>query len=876
MFRLRTFGGAALFEDDRPLTGPAVQRRRIALLALLAVVGDAGMSRDKLLAFLWPETDAERARHTLSQWLHLLRRDLRAADVVQGNADLRLNAERLGSDVGDFERAIATGSLDDAVDLYAGPFLDGFHLTDSPEFERWLDAQRESFARAWRTAAESVAARCTSEGNHSRAVAIFRRLAAAEPFEQRYALALMRALVASGDPAAALAHARVHAQLLDQEFGEPMPASVRALVEELETRPRPARGGAQPATAVDASPRPDVAAPVAAAPQPPALTPLAFQWIRRRRALILGAPIGFLLVLTTVAFIPRQMRSTMMTVLSRHANPLDPHLIVVAPLINKTGDSSLAVLGDMAAEWATQALVNTGELQVVDANSAVTTSRIVDRLPRLLRPSDPAVALAEELGAGQVVEGHFYLEGDSLRVQARLVDVASGRVRQTVGPITGPRTQPVRLVELLARRVAGVAAAPADSSFAGAGVVLSAPPSFEAYRETSKAWESYYRGDLVALETHVARALASDSTYMLPLVILGHVYSEQHDWRGVDSVARIVMAHRARLTPVERAGGELLEALARGDGDAVFEAAVELTRAAPLSPETRTHAAHLAVEANRPRDALRMLTGLDPTRGLLLVVPWYWSWKSAALHELGDFQGQREVAEQGLRQFPDNPALLLHLGRALGALGREEELRELMNRIPDLPAQSALHLAVLQRDAMALEWGRELAAHGHPREAARLTGLVVARLERAANDTESRTVRLRAMAMEQAEQWAQARELFARLAARDRNDVTSRGHIAVADVHLGLNAEADRLDEEFRNMPGDYLHGLATIWRARIAATRGDRDEALRLMARALDDGYFRANPYSSSFGEFDLHADPFFASIRTTPEGRRLLAPRG
>src|SRR3954471_9370395 len=50
MFRLRTFGGAALFEDDRPLTGPAVQRRRIALLALLAVVGDAGMSRDKLLA----------------------------------------------------------------------------------------------------------------------------------------------------------------------------------------------------------------------------------------------------------------------------------------------------------------------------------------------------------------------------------------------------------------------------------------------------------------------------------------------------------------------------------------------------------------------------------------------------------------------------------------------------------------------------------------------------------------------------------------------------------------------------------------------------------------------------------------------------------
>src|SRR6476620_4059764 len=123
MFRLRTFGGAALFDGDRPLDGPAVQRRRIALLALLAVAGDAGLSRDKLLAFLWPETDTERARHTLSQWLHLLRRDLRSADVVQGNADLRLNEALMQSDVRAFERAVARGELQAAVDLYAGPFL---------------------------------------------------------------------------------------------------------------------------------------------------------------------------------------------------------------------------------------------------------------------------------------------------------------------------------------------------------------------------------------------------------------------------------------------------------------------------------------------------------------------------------------------------------------------------------------------------------------------------------------------------------------------------------------------------------------------------------------------------------------------------------
>jgi len=421
-----------------------------------------------------------------------------------------------------------------------------------------------------------------------------------------------------------------------------------------------------------------------------------------------------------------------------------------------------------------------------------------------------------------------------------------------------------------------VAAAHAGGSYAGVGIALSTPPSYETYLETSRAWESYYHGDLTALETHIARARALDSTYMLPLVILGHVYSEQRDWSGVDSVARIVAAHRFRLSPLERAGGDLLEALARGDADAAFYAALDLSHTAPASVETQTHAAHLAVEANRPRDALDILSRMDPTRGLLLIVPWYWGWKCAALHELGDFEGQREVAEQGLHQFPDSPALLLHLGRALGALGREQDLLPLMDRGPAVPPSRALHLAVLERDAMALEWSRELAAHGFQRGAAHLSALIVQHLERAPEDTTTRGRRLRAMAVEHAGRWSEARVLFGQLVTRDTSDVSSRGHLAVAFVHLGQRAEADRIDRELGSMPATHLHGLASMWRARIAAARGDLGASSALMARAVQEGYMRGyDLYGSSFGEFDLHLDPFLAPIRTHAEVRWLLAPR-
>jgi len=74
MLRLRTFGGLSLFRGSENLTGAVTQRRRLAILALLAVGRDVGVSRDKLLSYLWPESDQERARHVLNQLLYAQRR----------------------------------------------------------------------------------------------------------------------------------------------------------------------------------------------------------------------------------------------------------------------------------------------------------------------------------------------------------------------------------------------------------------------------------------------------------------------------------------------------------------------------------------------------------------------------------------------------------------------------------------------------------------------------------------------------------------------------------------------------------------------------------------------------------------------------------
>ena len=88
MFRLRTFGGLTLDRDGVPYAGPATQRRRLALLALLAAA-DTAVSRDRLMGYLWPEADPERARHSLDDALSALRRELRSDVLFLGVASLR-------------------------------------------------------------------------------------------------------------------------------------------------------------------------------------------------------------------------------------------------------------------------------------------------------------------------------------------------------------------------------------------------------------------------------------------------------------------------------------------------------------------------------------------------------------------------------------------------------------------------------------------------------------------------------------------------------------------------------------------------------------------------------------------------------------------
>ncbi len=221
MFQLRLLGAIQLeTSDGRPVEHLVRQPRRTALLAYLATATPRGLHRrDKLLALFWPESDGLHARAALSQALHVLRGELGDESIAaRGNEEVGLSPDAMWCDVIAFEDALDAGRPADALSLYRGDLLDGFHVQDAPEFEPWLERERERLRHRAADGAWAVTEMLASQGNVVEAKHWAMRASDLLPADETVARRLMSFLRDIGDRAAAVRAYETFAAKLDTEF----------------------------------------------------------------------------------------------------------------------------------------------------------------------------------------------------------------------------------------------------------------------------------------------------------------------------------------------------------------------------------------------------------------------------------------------------------------------------------------------------------------------------------------------------------------------------------------------------------------------------------------------------------------------------------
>ncbi len=552
MFKLRLFGTPQLEGPAGALPSPGP--RRLAALASLAAAGAAGLTRDKLIARLWPETDEDRARRNLSQLLYAMRTEL-GAELVEGTGTLRLDPAQCSSDVATFDAAIAEGRDAEAVAVYLGEFLDGFHLSDSAEFEAWSEAERSRRATQAVAASVRVATAVPASDLHASAAA-WRRAVALDPVNARTVRRAMDALAADEDRAGAIRVGEQYAARVRSEFDAEPDSAVLTRLDELRRAPggtaAGAGGGATRTSRLVEGPVASdapVSTPVHGGPRAAART----RWngIPRRRSAFLVA--GTVVLGLGALFWGRQPASVLR----------EGEFVIIAEFVNRTGDTLLT---------RTVGSAMTAALQQSARVTPLPRARVAAALVRMQRPDtterldlSDAREVAEREGVRLVIAGEVIAAGPERQVIGRVIEARSGRIVATRTARASTDADLLAAIDRLAaamRLALGDAAAAVTEAVPLPDVTTSSLAALHYFAEAREA--SRRNNEDLAISLY-ARAVATDSTFASAHAQLGAAYARNNNLPRSAFHFQRALAQADRLPLDELLTIQIADAYARGD-----------------------------------------------------------------------------------------------------------------------------------------------------------------------------------------------------------------------------------------------------------------------------------------------------------------------
>jgi TolB-like protein len=526
---------------------------------------------------------------------------------------------------------------------------------------------------------------------------------------------------------------------------------------------------------------------------------------------------------------------------------LEPRRVAVAAVENRTGAPELDELAGMATDWITHGLLQTGIIEVVSLSPYGISGRDAGSEPR---------ALARSGGARLLLAGSLYRQEGLTHLQARVIDVADGRVIQSIDPVAAAADAPMEAIEELRRRVQSVLNAQLDTQLTHLAAVPR-PPRLEAYREYLAGRDRHAARDLPTALARFRRAAELDPSFVLPHATSAIVLHTMGRAAEADSIVRALEADADRLDALTRAHVVWLRGALSGDGDARLAGMREAARLAAGSTLPGYQYAQELLSAGRPRAAVRVLDAMEPERGELRGWIHYWQVLAAALHLQGSHGRELREARRVRQLYPGDPrALLLEL-YALAALGRTGAIERLLADVEtDAPRGEPGPGALLLATAL------ELRAHASRVPGHRTAPAAQRLLERALAWYESlpeerQTVRSgyeHTQVLALLGRRGEARRRLVELAdappaPAGASPVGSRGWPQFPEpvTYHGAAGRLAALDGDtaaaraalawLATSEAPYAHGRPAFWQGAITAALGEQDAATALVRQAFDDG---------------------------------------
>jgi tetratricopeptide (TPR) repeat protein/TolB-like protein len=589
-------------------------------------------------------------------------------------------------------------------------------------------------------------------------------------------------------------------------------------------------------------------------------------WRARRVAAIAALVLFIAAALATAAVLRRHP-----AVATPSVSSASVRRIVVAVFQNQTGDSSLDPLGDIVSDYLARGLAETRLIEVIDARA--------EELGDRAHPADASAAraLGRAFGAGSVLWGTYVRQGDDLRFEAQLADVVTGKPSAQILPALGPARQPTLGVEALRQHVMVAVAARLDPQ-AARFEAASRPSSYEAYQEFLTAEEiggklGMGQGKPCPPErdcdadviTHYRRAFELDTSFTLAIIEVARMSPFEGRCDQTDSIAEALRPRHDRLPAFDRADLDMAVAACHGQLEKVLRILREAMAVTPRSDFRRFEYAWFARATGHFREAIAVTEKLDRNRHEQDLG--YWDNLIRSYHMVGEHQDELELGREARLLNPGAMKALVWEASALVALRHVADVNRVVDemiRIPEAAPEG-------NRLSAGMDMvGRELRAHGYRKEAQVVFDRAI-RWNQAQPAAAQRDGLLRedlGWLLYDAGRWDEARAVLKKLAVDRADDIDVQGRLGAVAARLSEFKEVARIDRWLAERKGPYLHGVHTFRRAALAAILGDRDRAVELYGRALEQGY-------TNEGGYLVHYDPDFESLRDYPPFQELTRPK-
>jgi DNA-binding SARP family transcriptional activator/TolB-like protein/Tfp pilus assembly protein PilF len=724
MFYLRLFGSPNLESDDGAVAGGATQRHRLALLALLALAPGRRLSRDKLIAYLWPDREADAGRNLLKVSAYVLRSILGDSALLSEGDVLRLNAESLQIDATEFAAALERRDYTRAAELYKGPFLDGFFVPEAPEFEEWSSRERQRLASGYRTALEALAHAAEEENDLHRACEHWSALAAHDPYDSNLAARLIEVLARVGNRARALQHASVHERLLQSEFGVDLPPEILTLVERIRQ---------EPLVAAAPTPTPQV---TAAEPAPREREPALAR--KAHAARIAAASVALLTIIVAVVFALRGPRGN-------GATPAQPPAIAVLPFDN-VGDAEDEYFAAGMTDEITSRLGAVRGLGVVSSRAAERYARSNKTMREIGRElgvdyvllgnvrwpgkerSDRTVRVTLELLRAQderqlwsntydrVIDDIFEVQSDiATQVTNRLGVTLAEPERRQLSALPAENQEAYTLYlkgrYFWNKRTKGRVqiaqqyfqqAVDLDPGYSLAWVGLADVWIFRGWYSLLAPRETFPKAKQAAL-----RALQFDSTLAEAHASLAHIHFEfDHDWQAAEREYQLAIQLKPGYAIGHHWYGGYLSAMGRHQE--ALQHAETARNLDPIAPIIQTWIGLRYYFAGNYEQAIAEYGKAIELDGDFAPAFWHRGW---AYTLIGGFNEAIADAQRAMAKDPDNLLYLASLGHAYAKAGKTSDARAILDRLAASAKKahvSAYHVALiygaLGETDTALDW----------------------------------------------------------------------------------------------------------------------------------------------------------------------------